>query len=205
MALFDVTSKTFTIGNILIVKDAQVIFKKVFVPENNAKEKVVKEKEEYKFGNILMRYFKNISIGMFFPFIIILGISIPNDDFFYSFLSMFLFLLPCIIFILLFIIYRNRYYLIDIDLIEKNKVLIGYTYFLKRKFILTNEDSVSFNIRRDKSTLFEYYVFEVFVDKKLLMKQYQYGKWNLKKFRTLALHKSLSLDQVIGVLRNVAN
>ncbi|MBS1593362.1 MAG: hypothetical protein JST90_03505 [Bacteroidetes bacterium] len=151
----------------------------------------VSNQSEVKWVYILQR----VSIGLIYPFIIVVLVSIINEFSFYRFLlASGIVIAPFLLFISIYVLFRCAYSLKEISFDSEKKIItIAYYKFSIYKEVSIDNGDLEVTFMRDPTTLFEYYVLKFNVRGSLLFRQFQENGWEKETFielvKALESHK----------------
>jgi hypothetical protein len=125
---------------------------------------------------------KNLTIAFLYPFVLAALLTISEDGRdFGSFLSVLLLFSPWILFIFIYVIYRTRVQIVRLE-IQGSFVKVHYFKFNNEHIEDFPMNEVSFVLRRDQSTLYEYFVLEVKLNNLHRVKQFESDGWDKENF-----------------------
>lgn len=124
---------------------------------------------------------KNMGVAVFYPFILAVIFTVTNGGEFVDLFYVMLLFSPWILIFVIYVVYRTRVQIVKLD-IQDEHIRIHYFKYNRKLVEDRLVSQISFVLRRDKSTLFEYYVLEVKDNGSTLLKQYQYDGWTREKY-----------------------
>jgi hypothetical protein len=129
-----------------------------------------------------MRLAKNILITLLYPLLIFFVLVLSNDMTGAEMIWLYTVMSPFVVYLLIYKMYRLQNYIYGIT-IDDNYVKIRYEHFGKSLTLQVPKELFRYELRRDRSTLWEYYVL-VLTGPGMKIKQYEYDYWDKETLRS---------------------